>query len=366
MKKKVLFCIYSGALDGIGRALLGYISTLDLSNTEIHIGLFKPEGVLLSLFPSGTEFHVFSHLDTSLPSPSKQSIRDAFQKKNWIKALTLIRLLLACKIDHCSRPYYRYMFRKVSVPDIVFDEAQAFHGPWEIIDYWVCDRIKAQAKIGWIHVDVSRMPIDKQLIDRLFGNYQSINVVSRASLAIFNAMFPQFKGKTQLRLYPVDKKSIRNLASFGNTFEDSFSGTRILTVGRIAPEKGQREAIETLAKLIQNGENVAWYFVGDGEDLKYCMALADRLGVAKNVSFLGFHENPYRYMQDCGLYVQPSRHEGYCISLAEACCFEKPIVSTNFSGAKEQLEELPNTRIVDVNTASLLSGILDLLPEHNE
>ena len=40
-------------------------------------------------------------------------------------------------------------------------------------------------------------------------------------------------------------------------------------------------------------------------------------------------------MQDCDIYFQPSRHEGYGIALAEARIFCKPIVATDFAGAKE-------------------------------
>lgn len=42
-------------------------------------------------------------------------------------------------------------------------------------------------------------------------------------------------------------------------------------------------------------------------------------------------------MAECDLYVQSSRHEGFCITLGEAKIFDKPIISTNFTGATEQL-----------------------------
>ena len=39
----------------------------------------------------------------------------------------------------------------------------------------------------------------------------------------------------------------------------------------------------------------------------------------------------------CDIYFQPSRHEGYGIAVAEARAFAKPIVVTDFAGAREQL-----------------------------
>ena len=52
-------------------------------------------------------------------------------------------------------------------------------------------------------------------------------------------------------------------------------------------------------------------------------------------------------MKQCDIYVQPSRHEGYCITLAEARCFNNPIVSTNFTGANEQILHEHNGLIVN-------------------
>lgn len=52
---------------------------------------------------------------------------------------------------------------------------------------------------------------------------------------------------------------------------------------------------------------------------------------------MGIKANPYPYLKLCDIYVQPSRHEGYCITLAEARCLKKSIVTTDFAGAKEQI-----------------------------
>ena len=58
-------------------------------------------------------------------------------------------------------------------------------------------------------------------------------------------------------------------------------------------------------------------------------------------------ENPYPYISKADIYVQPSRHEGYCLSLAEAKCLCKPIITTNFTGAKEQIINGHNGYIVN-------------------
>ena len=65
-------------------------------------------------------------------------------------------------------------------------------------------------------------------------------------------------------------------------------------------------------------------------------------------------------MRDCDIYVQPSRHEGFCITLAEALCFGQPIVATDFTGAAEQLKHRINSRVVGMDAEELAVGIENL------
>ena len=44
-------------------------------------------------------------------------------------------------------------------------------------------------------------------------------------------------------------------------------------------------------------------------------------GLDKYVWFLASKTNLYGYMKDCDIYVQPSRHAGFCIALSESLCF---------------------------------------------
>ncbi len=63
--------------------------------------------------------------------------------------------------------------------------------------------------------------------------------------------------------------------------------------------------------------------------------------------FLGIKENPYVYMKQCDIYVQPSRFEGYCTTTNEARILGCPIVMTDVSGAEEQLENGKTGLIVE-------------------
>ena len=75
-------------------------------------------------------------------------------------------------------------------------------------------------------------------------------------------------------------------------------------------------AIRAIKRVLQKHQDIRWYFIGEGKDLAACRALARQDNINDAVLFLGLQMNPYGFMRDCDLYVQPSFHEGFCITLA--------------------------------------------------
>ncbi len=68
-------------------------------------------------------------------------------------------------------------------------------------------------------------------------------------------------------------------------------------------------------------------------------------------------------MKECDIYVQPSKHEGYCITLGEARCFNNPIVTTNFTGANEQIDDEKIGLICDISEWEIYKSIKRLLDD---
>ena len=54
-------------------------------------------------------------------------------------------------------------------------------------------------------------------------------------------------------------------------------------------------------------------------------------------TFLGFKDNPYKYISKCDMYICSSRREGFSTAVTEALILGLPTVSTNCSGAEELL-----------------------------
>lgn len=113
--------------------------------------------------------------------------------------------------------------------------------------------------------------------------------------------------------------------------------TKICTVARIAPEKGQVFAMEVARKLVQRGWRFRWTFVGDGPDMAQCRQLVNEYGLQKVVEFVGAQSNPYPFIAQADVYVSPSNVEADPITIQEALVLNTPIVASDINAHREAL-----------------------------
>lgn len=92
----------------------------------------------------------------------------------------------------------------------------------------------------------------------------------------------------------------------------------------------------------------------------------ERYDVADRVILLGTKINPYPYIKNCDIYVQPSFTEGYCTTTVEAKVLCKPIVTTDAPGMREQFVSGENGLIVDAMTPEALAEGIRQLLDHPE
>ena len=112
----------------------------------------------------------------------------------------------------------------------------------------------------------------------------------------------------------------------------------IVSCGRVSYEKGMDLAVEACARLVEMGhDNIHWWIVGGGPAEDEVRAKIADLNIEDYVTMLGMKENPYPYIKRADLYVQPSRIEGYPMTILEALLLGQPVVSTGNTGAREIL-----------------------------
>ncbi len=85
--------------------------------------------------------------------------------------------------------------------------------------------------------------------------------------------------------------------------------------------------------------------------------------VADQLILLGARENPYPYIKGCDLLIQPSRYEGKSVVLDEAKILGKPVLASNYSTVRDQIQNGKEGLIVEMNPEAISDGIIRLMED---
>jgi len=124
--------------------------------------------------------------------------------------------------------------------------------------------------------------------------------------------------------------------------QSSSSKFRIVQVGRLShTEKGQDVLIQACVQLLKRGiTNFHLDFIGSGPSEMYLKEVVKKNGLQSYVSFLGNKPQKfvYSHLKDYSLFVQPSRYEGFGLTVAEAMAAKTPILVSNQQGPMEIID----------------------------
>ncbi len=112
-------------------------------------------------------------------------------------------------------------------------------------------------------------------------------------------------------------------------------GPMLLTVARLAANKGHDRVLRVLPSLRRRVPGVRYLVVGDGAERARLETLAGELGVASAVHFVGEVENVEPYLRSSDVFVLPTRLEGFGIATLEAAASGCAVVTTPTGGGDE-------------------------------
>ena len=364
--KKILFMCINMNIGGTEKALLTMLNEMDRSKYEITLLMLEEYGGFLNQIPDGIKvmyLKEYKTLKKFINDPPQLVAKELIKNRKIIKGLSVLFVYIISKLMKDISIYYKYILSNVDTLNEKYDIAIAYAGPMDFISYFVINKIKSKKRVQWIHFDISKIGFNINFAKRIYDKFDKVFVVSNEGKDKLINLLPSLKDKTEVFFNIISCKMIEKMSYEGEGFSDDFDGTRILTVGRLSKEKGQDLIIPVLKKLKENGYKVRWYCIGDGPAKKEYEKLVDKLNIKDDFIFLGSKLNPYTYMKECDIYVQPSKHEGYCITLGEARCFNNPIVTTNFTGANEQIVNENTGLVCEINEEEIYKAIKKLLDD---
>jgi len=159
------------------------------------------------------------------------------------------------------------------------------------------------------------------------------------------ANFGLAKAKTVVINNPVDRARILHLASenhaaelFGVDDENVGAGfINLVAVGRLVEVKGFDLLIQALGLVGNPAMHLT--LLGEGPLKEKLQALTHKLGLERQIRFVGFQKNPYAYIAKADAYVLSSRYEGFPNVVLEALACGTPVIATPaLGGTKEILD----------------------------
>ena len=146
--------------------------------------------------------------------------------------------------------------------------------------------------------------------------------------------------KVKVIYNPCDNSAIKKLRDeqIDAKYRKIFKNPVIITSGRMTYQKGQWHLIRAFSAVKEKIPNAKLIILGRGELQGYLEELAKGLNVYNDVEFLGFQENPFKYIHKSKLFVFTSLYEGFGNVLTEALACNIPVISTDcLSGPREIL-----------------------------
>lgn len=136
----------------------------------------------------------------------------------------------------------------------------------------------------------------------------------------------------------------------------------ILAVGRLHKQKDYPTLLRAFVRVRQV-RPCRLVILGEGPEKDNLNKLINELGIEKDVTMLGFVDNPYAYMANSRVFVLSSAWEGFGNVIAEALAVGTPVVSTNCkSGPAEILKNGKYGELIPVgNTKAMAEAILKVL-----
>lgn len=361
MQKKIIFIIRNLEVGGIETSLIKLVNLLPLY--DITLLITHDDTSLLHQIKRKVNVIYSPVTDYGLFSKALKSLIRFKDVKNSVCYIVL-RLLQGI----VNKPFMarEYVLKQAVKLEEVYDTAIVYDGGMRNTTLLAVNHLKASKKIMWVHEEYKIENKKKlRIYLRYFLQFHKIFCVSRSAKDSFTAVFPELLPKTDILYNLINKEVIwKSYVPQENVY--NYNGCRILSVGRLHPLKGQLLLPYVTNKLKKSGYVFRWYLVGEGPSRPELEKLIKKYEIEEELILLGNKINPYSYFHECDFYVQPSFTEGFCITLLEAMCFNKPIVTADFLTAREFVEDNETGIIVDCNSESIYRGIKGLMDSRDK
>ncbi len=353
MKKKLLIVAHHMTIGGVQKSLISALKALDYDKYDVTLYLRKNRTDLLSFVDNRVNVIVNTDPNRYYRKPYaillqiKSLIAKAFGKKDKAHELNDI---LEEKIRCDAMEYERKTYFNNTHYDIAVAYVQGY------VALFVDKCIKADKKILFYHTSTNDTP---EIHNAVIPNYSAVAALHDQQKALLEEWYPASMGKIKIVENYTDKEFITEQSKVLSI--PKTDKTVICSCGRFSPVKGFDMAVEAAKKLKDAKVKFIWYFVGDGPERSKLESQISEYNLEDNIVVTGMQKNPYPYMADCDIYVQPSYEEALGLTILEAHRLNKPVITTATVGGLKLVENDINGIVCEINSDAIAESIADLI-----
>ena len=207
----------------------------------------------------------------------------------------------------------------------------------------------------WIHTYDDTLLMKKQ-----YSMADKVVCVSKGASLKLKKDIPEIKDFDYC-YNPIDEDNIIRKGQEGVEYPSKGKGIKLITVGRLAEEKGYYRLITILARLKEEGYDFSLAIIGDGPEREKLLRHNESLKMDDRITFLLEQKNPFKYVSKSDVFVCSSFEEGYSTACTEACILNIPVITTSVGGAEEIINDAECGSICDLTDEGLYKALKDVL-----
>lgn len=370
MSKRILFVMNTLGHAGAETALLELLNRLEASY-EIDLYVLMGQGELVSKLPSGVRLLNRSFSDCSVHSAKGRLRMAGTVMKAMFNRATVIGLFpYLCRNLWAMLKKHRIQTDKLlwrvlsdggmRIPQ-EYDLAVAFLEGGAA--YYVADHVKARKKAAFIHIDYEQAGYTRNLDRDCYLQFDVLFPIAEEIRDKLLLIYPECADRTQLFHNMINRTVILKKSVREEGFTDGYTGTRILTVGRLTSQKSYPVAIQAMKLLKDAGCRARWYVLGEGEERRALERQIAEYGLEEDFILAGAVENPFPYYRQTDLYVHATRFEGKSIAIQEAQILGCAIIASDCTGNREQIVHGSDGILCKLSPEAVKDAILELLAD---
>ena len=367
--KKLLFVINTLGLAGAEKALVELLRAIDATRYDVSLYVMLPCGEVSAELPDTVR--VLNPRLSACPvtgAEGRRVCRDTLLRAA-LRRGTGLRLLPYLLRNHAAqRKAKRVQWDKL-LWRVLADGAPRLSTRYDLAvaylegasTYYVARHVHAARKVAFVHIDYQDAGYTPLLDEGCYDAFDRVCVVSDDVGKRFLGVYPQYAAKVKLFHNLVNAERIRQKAAEDAGFTDGFAGTRLLSVGRLHPQKAYDIAIPAMRRLLDDGYDLRWYVLGEGAERERLEKLIDENDLRGRFVLLGAVNNPYPFMREADIYMHVTRFEGKSIAIEEAQALGKPIIASDCTGNREQITNETDGLLIPLDVESVVVAVERLL-----